>query len=206
MTKDNNVCNNKSTIMTRVQVAQSKLFAKNETEGFRELYKLRHCKEAYYPLACYYEQHDDDEKAYAYFEKCQNQYRMALILKRQSKEKKSLEYMTLSANNGNKYAQFMMGMYHQHGLLVKQSIQLAKMWYQRSANQGFAEAQTAISNLLIHQAKDENNTGLIQDALNWLSKAEHQVKKNIYLNYVNYTHMHYTTGKCKCFNPTWLFA
>ncbi|KAI7894148.1 uncharacterized protein EV154DRAFT_579951 [Mucor mucedo] len=172
MTKDSNSKN--KTIIIRVQVAQSKLFTKNENEGFRELYKLRHHKEAYYPLACYYEQHHDDEKAYAYFEKCQNKYRMALILKRQSKEKQSLHYMVSAANDGNKYAQFMMGLYFQHGSLVKQSIQLAKMWYQRSANTGFAEAQTALSNLLIHQAKLENNPSLIQDALFWLSKAEAQ--------------------------------
>lgn len=176
MTKDIHVSNR--SIITRVQVAQSKLLAKNETEGFRELYSLRHHKESYYPLACYYEEHRDDAKAYAYFEKCQNMYRMALILKRQLKERQSLKYMALAANDGNKYAQFMLGLYHQHGLLVKQSVQLARMWYQRSANTGFAEAQTALGNLLLHQAKAKNNPALIQDALGWLSKAEVQV--NIY--------------------------
>lgn len=173
LTKDQNSDN--KNIITRVQVAQSKLFTQNEKEGFRELYRLRHHKEAYYPLACYYEQIHDDDKAYAYFEKCQNKYRMALILKRQSKEKQSLQHMTSAANDGNKYAQFMMGLYHQHGLFVKQSIQLAKIWYQRSANTGFSEAQTALSNILIYQARVGKNPNLIQDALCWLTKAEAQV-------------------------------
>lgn len=175
-------------ITTRVHVAQCKIYGirtkKDEAQGFRELYELRQYPDAYYPLACYYDDHND-KKAFEYFEKCQNslgKYRMSIILFKQYKPQQGLHYMSLSAEEGNKYAQYVLAVFYHHGILVKQSNESAKMWYERSAYQGFAEAQTALANLLIHQidvTKDQiiakENQALLDVALYWLSKAKSQV-------------------------------
>jgi TPR repeat protein len=204
--------NNKD-ILSRVYAAQCKLYGFFETqknvnaeeEGFRELYELKEYPEAYYPLGCWYYDQSDYRQAYAWFEKCSNnnssaKYRMALLLLLHEHSNPNLEkafhLMTESANEGNYYAQFMLGVYHQRGILVKKmNFQLAKMWYERSAIQGFAEAQTALCNLLIqmnmssfkHNGVDYNkeekqlyieeeiNKSAIKEALDWLYRAENQV-------------------------------
>ncbi|KAI9246147.1 hypothetical protein EDC94DRAFT_627566 [Helicostylum pulchrum] len=177
---------NDNTILTRVHKAQCKLYGigtkKNEDQGFRELYQLRQYPESYYPLACYYDDTTHNQKAFEYFDKCNTslaKYRMSIIYFKQYKAEQGLEYMTVSANEGNKYAQLILAIYYHRGILVKQSIETAKLWYQRSANQGLAEAQTALANLLlqqIHSTKTEviSEQTLLDHALEWLSKAKSQ--------------------------------
>lgn len=207
---------NDDTILTRVYVAQCKLYGlggaqKNISEGFRELYELKEYKEAYYPLGSWYYDQSDYQQAYNWFKKCntgQAKYRMSLLLQQQSNPnlEKALHLMTESANQGNKYAQCMLGIYYQYGIFsLVRDVELAKMWYERSAIQGFAEAQIALCNLLLPlqqqvsswQQKKPDGVILQQDneqekkeiveeekdkltiineeALDWLYKAENQV-------------------------------
>ncbi|KAI8969074.1 hypothetical protein BDF20DRAFT_990903 [Mycotypha africana] len=185
------------TVLARVWVAQCKLYGfgtpKNEAEGAQALYALRNHREAYYPLACYYYDHQDYTKAYEYFKKLQDcnhfaQYRIGLMLFHGQgvpvDYQKALHYISMAASNNNKYAQFLMGVYYEHAILVNQSITSARMWYERSAYQGFAEAQTAVASLLINQMGlntneqifplSEDKKKLKQQALNWLYKASAQ--------------------------------
>ncbi|KAK4509315.1 uncharacterized protein ATC70_007666 [Mucor velutinosus] len=189
---------NRQSIPTRVWVAQCKIYGfgtqMNVAEGFRELLQLKDEKEAFYPLACYYYDQQDYADAYQYFHKLRKdshfaQYRIALMLFHgqgiATDHQKAFHYMKLAANNSNKYAQFIMGFYYEHGILVKQSTQTSKMWYERSANQGFAEAQTAMANLLINDIDvvvddkklidiSSGHQSLKDRALSWLSKAIEQ--------------------------------
>lgn len=175
-----------NTVLTRVHKAQCKLYGigteKDEDQGFRELHQLRQYPESYYPLACYYDD-THNQKAFEYFDKCDTslaKYRMSIILFKQYKTEQGLEYMTVSSNEGNKYAQLILAIYYHRGILVKQSTETAKLWYQRSANQGLAEAQTALANLLLQQihsteTKVDSEQTLLDHALEWLSKAKSQV-------------------------------
>ncbi|CAO0799487.1 unnamed protein product [Mucor circinelloides] len=189
---------NRQSIPTRVWVAQCKIYGfgtqKDVAEGFRELQQLKDQKEAFYPLACYYYDQQDFVNAYQYFYRLRKdnhfaQYRIALMLFHgqgiATNHQKAFHYMKLAANNSNKYAQFIMGFYYEYGILVKQSTQTSKTWYERSANQGFAEAQTAIANLYINDidvAVDDKklveisseNQLIKEKALSWLSKAIEQ--------------------------------
>jgi TPR repeat protein len=79
-----------------------------------------------------------------------------------------------------------LGFYYEHGIFVKRSIKTAKTWYERSAYQGFAEAQAAIGNLLMKQIDTtyyeteglSDEAQLIKEqALDWLNKAKDQVRK-----------------------------
>jgi hypothetical protein len=192
--------NNKDhAIITRVWVAQCKIVGfgtqKNTAEGFRELYQLKHHKEAYYPLACCYYDQAKYEDAYHYFyllrkESHFAQYRLALMLLHNQhhgdtstlhqRHQKAFYYMKLAATNQNKYAQFILGFYYEHGIFVKRSIKVAKTWYERSASQGFAEAQTALGNLLMKQIDTSHELSeeaqlTKQKALDWLNKAKDQV-------------------------------
>lgn len=183
---DNNGSGNSNrNISTRVQVAQCKIYGfgtkRDVKEGLRELLLLKNYKEAHYPLGCYYHDINDRKKALRWFEKCNDpmsNYRLALIYL-DHEPNKALHYMSQSACTGNKYAQFMLGVYYEHGILVKQSRNEAKTWYERSANQEFAEAQTAIANLLLSEISPVvdkmKDTYQIEEALDWLYKAESQV-------------------------------
>ncbi len=185
-----NLVNNNTNITTRVQVAQCKINGfgtkRNIKDGFRELYLYREYKESWYPLGCYYYDQSNFKQSLYWFKKCNSsmsKYRIAILyyLKYNNKQEKSLYYMLESAHLGNKYAQFMLGVYYQHGILVKQSIIDAKTWYERSANQEFAEAQTALANLMLKgKEEDEQNAALL-----WLYKAEYLVCK-INMNSISY--------------------
>lgn len=186
------------TITARVWAAQCKIYGfgteKNVSEGFRELLQLKQFKEAFYPIACYYYEKKKYDYAYHYFYKLRKdnhfaQYRIALMLFRGQgtliNHEKAFRYMKLAASNNNKYAQFILGFYYEHGVLVKQSISTAKLWYERSANQGFSDAQLAMANLLLFdltQLQDDTNLStkhklLKDEALDWLYKAIEQVRK-----------------------------
>ncbi|GAN08010.1 cobalamin biosynthesis protein CobT [Mucor ambiguus] len=189
---------NRQSIPTRVWVAQCKIYGfgtqMDVAEGFRELQQLKDQKEAFYPLACHYYDQHDYVNAYQYFYRLRKdnhsaQYRIALMLFHgqgiATNHQKAFHYMKFAANNGNKYAQFIMGFYYEYGILVKQSTQTSKTWYERSASQGFAEAQTAMANLLINDIdvvvddhkliEISSEHHLIKDqALGWLSKAIEQ--------------------------------
>lgn len=182
---------NRHSIPTRVWAAQCKIYGfgtqMDVAEGFRELQQLDDQKEAFYPLACYYYDRHDYANAYQYFYRLRKeshfaQYRIALMLFHgqgiATDHQKAFHYMKLAANNGNKYAQFIMGFYYEYGILVKQSTQTSKTWYERSANQGFAEAQTAMANLLINDMDDKKlmDPSTKDRALSWLSKAIEQVR------------------------------
>lgn len=177
--------NSNKNISTRVQVAQCKIYGfgtkRDVKGGLRELLLLKDYKEAHYPLGCYYHDINDHKNASHWFEKCNDpmsNYRLALICL-DYEPNKALHYMTQSACTGNKYAQFMLGVYYEHGILVKQSRNEAKTWYERSANQEFAEAQTAIANLLLSELSPVvdkmKDTYQIKEAVDWLLKAESQV-------------------------------
>lgn len=214
---------NRQSIPTRVWVAQCKIYGfgtqKDVAEGFRELQQLKDQKEAFYPLACYYYDQQDFANAYQYFYRLRKdnhfaQYRIALMLFHgqgvATNHQKAFHYMKLAANNSNKYAQFIMGFYYEYGILVKQSTQTSKTWYERSANQGFAEAQTAIANLYINDidvAIDDKklveisseNQLIKEKALSWLSKAIEQVRINraLHRDRTLLTELK-LKGKCKC--------
>ncbi|KAL9548085.1 hypothetical protein MBANPS3_005845 [Mucor bainieri] len=185
-------------VPTRVWVAQCKIYGfgtqMDVAEGFRELQQLRDQKEAFYPLACYYYDQQDYANAYQYFHRLRKdnhfaQYRLALMLFHgqgmATNHQKAFHYMKLAASNGNKYAQFIMGFYYEYGILVKQSTHTSKTWYERSAEQGFAEAQTAMANLLINDIDvvvedralidiSSEHQAIKSCALSWLSKAIEQ--------------------------------
>ncbi|KAI7898368.1 uncharacterized protein BX663DRAFT_261178 [Cokeromyces recurvatus] len=202
--------NQQQTIVVRVWVAQCKLYgfgtSKDLDKGFRLLYQLKDHQESWYPLGCYYfDKKEDYTQAYHYFNLLRKhndlaQYRLALMMLYGQGIPQNLQrgfyYLRLSADNNNKYAQFILGFCYEHGILVKSSMREAKKWYERSANQGFAEAQTHLANLLliIHplltMTVNAEENGIIskllankydyikKEILEWLEKAKDQNNAN----------------------------
>lgn len=182
------------------------------SQGFNDLLALaevHHCVEAYYPLAeCYYLgyhlQHPpsspDTTKAHHWFSKVVTttssslslstiawaQYRLALLLaKTPTNVQQALAYFEQSADNDNRYAQYMLGLHHQHGLFMQISPDLKRAlhWFERAARNGFADAQVSLAQLIL-----ENLSILMEStgsqmqmkwthlAIHWLELAAKQVR------------------------------
>ncbi|KAG1432682.1 hypothetical protein G6F57_022801 [Rhizopus arrhizus] len=69
-----------------------------------------------------------------------------------------------SAENNNMYAQFLVGVHYERGLDIPQDLEKAMHYYQKSADQGFPDAQAALGNRLI---VEEN----YKEGIQWLEKA-----------------------------------
>ncbi|WP_239565584.1 tetratricopeptide repeat protein [Brevibacillus fulvus] len=71
---------------------------------------------------------------------------------------------TINAYNGDKVAQYNLGVSYEQGIDVENDINQAKYWYTKSANQGYAPAQIALADIYYFNEKK------YQDALYWYSK------------------------------------
>ncbi|CEI95374.1 hypothetical protein RMCBS344292_09563 [Rhizopus microsporus] len=78
--------------------------------------------------------------------------------------KEGFEYLMKSAENNNMYAQFLVGVHYERGLDIPQDLEKAMHYYQKSADQGFPDAQAALGNRLI---VEEN----YKEGIQWLEKA-----------------------------------
>ncbi|KAI9260151.1 hypothetical protein BY458DRAFT_516707 [Sporodiniella umbellata] len=85
----------------------------------------------------------------------------------QQNSEEGMDYLTQSAENKNRYAQFLMGVHNECGLEIPQDLKKAKEYYQKSAQQGFADAQAALGNQYV--MSDDYEQGL-----QWLDKAAKQ--------------------------------
>ncbi|KAF7727770.1 hypothetical protein EC973_007001 [Apophysomyces ossiformis] len=74
------------------------------------------------------------------------------------------QWFLKSANNGNKYAQYMVGLHYEKGLTVQKDEEKAKMYFTQSAEQGFAEAQTTLGIRLVDEGK-------YKQGICWLERA-----------------------------------
>ncbi|KAG0183237.1 hypothetical protein DFQ28_000107 [Apophysomyces sp. BC1034] len=190
----------------------------NVSQGFKELWVIAHHRrrvEAFYPLAvCFYDglgTHPDKATAYKWFERAAlegeqsshltsstvglAQFRTGWMLAKgegvTADPQKSLKYFQLAAAKDNRHAQYMLGLYYHHGLLVHQvDLQRAKRLYERSAQQGLVESQAALGILLgdhleffadsaISAATEGPSfvlarNKLMKDAISWLSSAAEQ--------------------------------
>ncbi|KAI8978595.1 hypothetical protein BDB01DRAFT_852322 [Pilobolus umbonatus] len=179
-------------ITARVLRVQSGLRTQNRTGAFNELHKLAlqgHI-EAYYPLGqCFYEgwvHPSNYDMALSWFQKCmidgyihydQALYYMAAILFKGTE--RALPVITKAAQKGKQYAQFIMGIYYEHGF-IEYNQEIARSWYEKSAIQGYDRAQAALGHLLLDQAiefrvRQEPFIEIkLHEALSWLDQAGQQ--------------------------------
>lgn len=83
-------------------------------------------------------------------------------------EKKSVEWFRKSADQGNMYGQYNLGLMYKQGKGVKQDYQQAFDWFSKAAEQGNAQAMTALGNMY------DDGTGVEKDefqAVEWYVKA-----------------------------------
>jgi TPR repeat protein len=83
---------------------------------------------------------------------------------------KSLDYFIKLANQGNKQAQFHLGMIYENGIGVSKDLTQAQNYYQKLAAQGFSNAQLALG-IMYENAGNQN------EALIWYGKAVAQGNK-----------------------------
>jgi TPR repeat protein len=83
---------------------------------------------------------------------------------------KSLDYFSKLANQGNKQAQFHLGMIYENGIGVSKDLTQAQNYYQKLAAQGFSNAQLALGVMY-------ENAGNQNEALIWYGKAAAQGNK-----------------------------
>lgn len=60
---------------------------------------------------------------------------------------KAVEFFMKAAEGGHAKAQFYLGLCYEKGWGVSQDFQQARYWYQKAAEQGFAEARKNLDNL-----------------------------------------------------------
>ncbi|CAO3675937.1 unnamed protein product [Rhizopus stolonifer] len=82
----------------------------------------------------------------------------------QQDSKKAMDYLMKSADNHNRYAQFLVGVHYECGLEIPQDLGRAKEYYEKSAQQGFADAQAALGNRWVVEEDYEQG-------LHWLEKS-----------------------------------
>jgi TPR repeat protein len=70
-----------------------------------------------------------------------------------------------------RYAQFLVGVHYERGLDIPQDLEKAMYYYQKSAEQGFPDAQAALGNRFI---VEEN----YKEGIQWLEKAVQMVRIN----------------------------
>lgn len=91
-----------------------------------------------------------------------------IYLKEYKDEKKAVEWFTKSANQGDMYGQYNLGLMYKQGKGVKQDYQQAFDWFSKAAGQGNAQAMTALGNMY------DDGTGVKKDefeAVEWYMKA-----------------------------------
>ncbi|EIE81150.1 hypothetical protein RO3G_05855 [Rhizopus delemar RA 99-880] len=82
----------------------------------------------------------------------------------QQNSKEAFDYLMKSAENNNRYAQFLVGVHYECGSDIPQDLEKAKWYYEKSAHQGFPDAQAALGNRLVVEERYEEGIG-------WLEKA-----------------------------------
>ncbi|KAI8074600.1 hypothetical protein BC940DRAFT_315204 [Gongronella butleri] len=195
-------------IQEGLQLGHAHLLAK----GVQALADLAHghCIDAYYPLAeCYYlglhvpNRQPDMAMALHWFNQViaaiekepmdaatqptlgWAQYRVAKILESNHDDDAALHHYTLSAENNNMCAQFILGLHQQYR---QQDIKQAIRWYEPSARQGYADAQIALGELILqhhHVLVDSpvDKQRLVSTAIDWMHQAARQgnAKAHLYL-------------------------
>lgn len=84
----------------------------------------------------------------------------------------ALRLFLLSADQGNRYAQFNLGIMYTHGFGTERDFQEAPGWYRLAAEQGFAKAQTEIGTAYRYGSFDLPVDKL--EAIQWLRLAAEQ--------------------------------
>ncbi|KAF7722301.1 hypothetical protein EC973_003452 [Apophysomyces ossiformis] len=79
----------------------------------------------------------------------------------------ALKWFLKSAENGDKYAQYMVSMHFEYGIVVEKDVTKAKEFLLKSAEQGFADAQAALG---IHYVEQEQYS----EGKLWLERAVQQ--------------------------------
>ena len=79
---------------------------------------------------------------------------------------KVVKYFRRAADEGQPTAQFKLGETHEEGRGVGKSLQLAKEWYFKAADQGHKDAQMDLASLISMQGIDH-----LPDAAPWLRRA-----------------------------------
>ncbi|KAF7723261.1 hypothetical protein EC973_002154 [Apophysomyces ossiformis] len=192
--------------------------AMNVSQGFKELLQIAKQQqriEAFYPLGvCYYDglgTLPNKAEAYSWFERTARegegspnittstvglaQFRTGWMLAKgegvTADPQKSLRYFEMAAAKENRHAQYMIGLFYHHGLLFRQAdLRQARIYYEKSAQQGLVEAQAALGMLLldhidffadsaISAAVDGPSfvlvrNKLMKDVVSWLSTAAEQ--------------------------------
>ncbi|KAI8093029.1 uncharacterized protein BX664DRAFT_99253 [Halteromyces radiatus] len=77
---------------------------------------------------------------------------------------KALHWFMQSADNGNKFAQFITGFHFEQGIIAEKNTSIAKKYYLSSAKQGSSDAQAALGILLVEEQQ-------IEEGMKWLNEA-----------------------------------
>lgn len=80
----------------------------------------------------------------------------------------SVELLTYAANGGVIEAQVALAVLHEHGVLVDQSYEKARSWYEKSAQRGSA---FAMNQLALYLEKGRGGPASASDAFQWASDA-----------------------------------
>ncbi|MCJ8322659.1 MAG: sel1 repeat family protein [Rhizobiales bacterium] len=99
-------------------------------------------------------------------------YKTGISLHKQQQYTLALAEFTTAANDGHRLAQYMLGVYYSAGHAVDADQQIAKSWYEKSANQNYSYAQNNLGNFY---ATGRGDTELDYDiAIFWYKKAAAQ--------------------------------
>ncbi|KAI9270679.1 hypothetical protein BDA99DRAFT_534789 [Phascolomyces articulosus] len=160
----------------------------NRSLGLDQLKRLAEmgCWEAYYPLADYYREEIKtsrrlEKDALRWYKAAAElnmpnepiigfaQYRLGEMCAQgqgvMENHPEALSWFEKSANNGNKYGQYISGVYYEKGIGVDKNIEKAKEYFLSSAKQDFADAQSALGILLIDQQQ------LYEQGKEWLDRS-----------------------------------
>ncbi|KAG0164094.1 hypothetical protein DFQ28_010813 [Apophysomyces sp. BC1034] len=185
-------CQNTDDPVARVWVARCLLegwgIAPDPAQGFSQLKTLAKdgCPHAFYPLGlCYLRIQNNPTDAFSWFKTAAEidfdnldpeakelaalaQCRVAAMLFKGEGVFEDAEnawhWFLKSAKNGNKYAQYMVGVHYERGLIVEKDDEKAAYYFSQSAEQGFAEAQTVLGIRLMEQKK-------YSEGICWLERA-----------------------------------
>ncbi|KAI9028883.1 hypothetical protein CLU79DRAFT_736556 [Phycomyces nitens] len=97
------------------------------------------------------------------------QYRVAVMLFKGAEKMAqdpvgALQWFVKSADNGDKYAQYIAGIHYERGMFTEKDIPRAKAYLLQSANQDFGDAEAALGIACINEGQDK-------EGMKWLKRA-----------------------------------
>lgn len=99
------------------------------------------------------------------------QYELGILAYRESDYSTAYRWMSLAANEGNKEAQFFLGVMHNEGKGCKQNCIIAFEWTKEAAEQGISEAQFNLGVMFFRGLGTEQK---YKSSLTWFTKAAEQ--------------------------------